>query len=65
MLKLTCDAVANFNSAPDHAGAHLEPVLNAREPRIRTIHIDRSYRGVVLAPESGEVYCLLPPRPGW
>src|SRR5262249_18526284 len=59
VLKLTCDAVARFNSASERAGAHLEPVLNARDSRIRTIRIDRSYRGVVLAPESGEVYCLL------
>ena len=59
VLKLTCDAVAKFNSAPERAGVHLEPVLNARDPRIRTIRIDRSYRGVVLAPETGEVYCLL------
>ena len=45
VLRLTCDAVAKFNSAPERAGVHLEPVLNARDPRIRTIRIDRAYRG--------------------
>ncbi|MCW2948653.1 MAG: yjcD1 [Actinoallomurus sp.] len=42
-----------------HAGLHLEPVNHARDPRIRTIRIAKFWRGVVLAPESGDLYCLL------
>src|SRR5687768_14143501 len=42
-----------------HAGLHLEQVRNARDPRVRTIRIDKFWRGVVLAPEKGDVYCLL------
>ncbi|GLZ08860.1 DNA helicase [Actinomadura sp. NBRC 104412] len=42
-----------------HAGLHLEKLQSAADPRIRTIRIDRFWRGVVLAPESGDVYCLL------
>jgi hypothetical protein len=32
-----------------HAGLHLERLTGARDPNIRTIRIDRFYRGVVLA----------------
>ncbi|MFI0348915.1 UvrD-helicase domain-containing protein [Actinomadura sp. 9N407] len=42
-----------------HAGLHLEKLNSAKDPRIRTIRIDQSWRGVVLAPERGDVYCLL------
>lgn len=42
-----------------HAGLHLEPVTHARDPRIRTIRIAKFWRGVVLAPKSGDLYCLL------
>nr|MDT0659100.1 AAA family ATPase [Micromonospora sp. DSM 115978] len=42
-----------------HAGLHLEKLSNAKDPRIRTIRINQSYRGVVLAPETGEDHLLL------
>lgn len=42
-----------------HAGLHLEKLHRAADPRIRTIRIDRFWRGVVLAPDSGDIYCLL------
>ncbi|SNR52199.1 UvrD-helicase domain-containing protein [Actinomadura mexicana] len=42
-----------------HAGLHLEKLHGGADPRIRTIRIDRFWRGVVLAPESGDIYCLL------
>ncbi|NVI87782.1 UvrD-helicase domain-containing protein [Actinomadura sp. BRA 177] len=41
------------------AGLHLEKLRGGADPRIRTIRIDRFWRGVVLAPESGDIYCLL------
>lgn len=40
-------------------GLKLESLKNARDPHIRTIRIDRSTRGVVLAPDSGDTYVLL------
>lgn len=52
------DAIGRFRSHT-HAGLHLEKVNNARDPRIRTIRIDRFWRGVVLAPATGDVFCLL------
>ncbi|GAA2253245.1 ATP-dependent helicase [Actinomadura luteofluorescens] len=42
-----------------HASLHLEKLHGGLDPRIRTIRIDRFWRGVVLAPESGDIYCLL------
>jgi hypothetical protein len=42
-----------------HAGLHLEKVNKARDDRFRTIRINDFYRGVVLAPDSGDTYTLL------
>ncbi len=42
-----------------YAGLHLEKLTHSKDDRIRTIRIDGSWRGVVLAPEAGDVYCLL------
>ena len=49
------DAAIGKFSEHTHAGLHLEKLNNAKDPRIRTIRINQSYRGVVLAPETGEV----------
>jgi hypothetical protein len=51
-------AIGKFTDAT-YAGLHLEKLTHARDDRIRTIRIDASWRGVVLAPESGDTYCLL------
>lgn len=42
-----------------HAGLHLEKLEKSRDPRVRTIRINQFYRGVVLAPEHGDVYLLI------
>ena len=50
-----------------HAGPLLETPRDSRDSRIRTIGIDGVWRGVVLAPDSGDTYCLLtvlPPQEG-
>ncbi|TDU83153.1 UvrD-like helicase family protein [Kribbella voronezhensis] len=52
------DVFSKFNEAT-HAGIHLEKVGNARDDRLRSIRIDKFWRGVVLAPESGDTYTLL------
>lgn len=41
------------------AGIHLEKLQHSRDSRVRTIRIDAFWRGVVLAPESGDTYCLI------
>ncbi|GGP91154.1 UvrD-helicase domain-containing protein [Streptosporangium pseudovulgare] len=42
-----------------HAGAHLEKLSNVRDDRLKSIRIDLKYRGIVLAPETGDRYTLL------
>ena len=39
-----------------HAGLHLEKLQHSKDKRVRTIRIDSFWRGVVLAPESGDTY---------
>lgn len=52
------ETFAKFEEAT-FAGVHLEPIRNVRDPRLRSIRIDQSWRGVVLAPTSGDSYTLL------
>ncbi|MPZ80007.1 MAG: AAA family ATPase [Actinophytocola sp.] len=52
------ETFAKFEEAT-FAGVHLETIRNARDPRLRSIRIDQSWRGIVLAPESGDSYTLL------
>jgi hypothetical protein len=42
-----------------YAGLHLEKIQHSKDDRIRTIRIDGYWRGVVLAPDSGDTYCLI------
>ncbi|HUY47644.1 MAG TPA: UvrD-helicase domain-containing protein [Streptosporangiaceae bacterium] len=42
-----------------HAGLHLEKLQHSRDDRIRTIRVDSFWRGVVVAPDSGDTYCLI------
>ncbi|MFC5947038.1 UvrD-helicase domain-containing protein [Pseudonocardia lutea] len=42
-----------------HAGLHLEKITNSRDPQVRTIRIDKFWRGVVAAPVKGDRYTLL------
>jgi superfamily I DNA/RNA helicase len=46
-------------AAATHAGLHLEKVDNAKDGRLQTIRVDKFWRGVVLAPDSGDTYTLL------
>jgi superfamily I DNA/RNA helicase len=54
-VKATIDKFA----APMRAGLNLEKINHCRDDRIRTIRIDQFWRGVVLAPETGDTYSLL------
>jgi len=48
-------AIAKF-AEHTHAGLHLEKL---HHDRIRTIRVDSFWRGVVLAPDTGDTYCLI------
>lgn len=58
-VRKAVDAAVLKFAGHTHAGLHLEKLNNVKDPRIRTIRIDQFWRGVVLAPEQGDVYCLL------
>jgi hypothetical protein len=53
------DAAMEKFAEHTHAGLHLEKLANAKDPRIRTIRISQFYRGVVLAPDTGDEFLLL------
>lgn len=47
------ETFAKFEEAT-FAGIHLETIRNVRDPRLRSIRIDQFWRGIVLAPTSGD-----------
>lgn len=58
VAKRVTEVFDEFDTAT-HTGLHLEKINNARNPRFRSIRIDQSWRGIILAPEAGDVYTLL------
>ena len=58
VAKRVTEVFDEFDSAT-HTGLHLEKINNARNPRFRSIRIDQFWRGIVLAPKTGDVYTLL------
>jgi hypothetical protein len=62
-VRKAVDAAIGKFAAHTHAGLHLEKVTGARDPRVRTIRIDQFYRGVVLAPSSGDEFVLFTVQP--
>ncbi|MEU7691413.1 AAA family ATPase [Microbispora sp. SCL1-1] len=52
------EAISKFEQS-SHAGMHLEKLHNIRDERFKSIRIDLKYRGIVLAPESGDEFMLL------
>ena len=56
--KATLEAIDKF-AEHAYAGLHLEKLNHAKDDRIRTIRVDQFWRGVVLAPESGQNYTLI------
>ncbi len=53
------DFVNKFRSNPGLPGINYEKIACARDPNMRSVRIDQAYRGIVLKPESGNVYVLL------
>jgi hypothetical protein len=42
-----------FRSDPTAAGINYEKIRQARDPNLRSVRIDQTYRGIVLRPEHG------------
>lgn len=53
------DFVNKFRTDPTMPGINYEKIKKAKDPNLRSVRIDQSYRGVVMKPEKGNVYVLL------
>ena len=51
--------IREFRQHPGSKGLHWEKLNNPRDPRFRSLRVDRSYRAIVRAPESGSTHLLL------
>jgi superfamily I DNA/RNA helicase len=58
-VRRAIEAAKNKFAAHTYAGLRLKKVRGSRDHRMRTIRITRSLRGVVAAPDSGDMYLLL------
>lgn len=57
--KKVMEFVSKFRRNPEAAGINYERINDASDPAFRSVRIDQEYRGIVLKPESGDVYVLL------
>jgi hypothetical protein len=48
-----------FSARPSDATHNYEKIQGATDPNLRSVRIDGDYRGIVLKPETGNVYVLL------
>jgi hypothetical protein len=51
--------VAKFRQNPMASGINYERIHDAADPNMRSVRINDAYRGIVLKPDVGSVYCLL------
>ena len=48
-----------FQSDPTSPGINYEKINGARDPNLKSVRLDRDWRGIVFKPYSGDVYVLL------
>lgn len=53
------DFIEKFKRDPRANGINYEKINGSKDKNIRSVRIDQTYRGIVLKPESGDVYLLL------
>lgn len=51
--------VSKFRNNPQASGINYEKINDAANPDYRSVRIDQDYRGIVLKPDTGNVYLLL------
>ncbi|MGE0367263.1 MAG: UvrD-helicase domain-containing protein [Phycisphaerales bacterium] len=51
--------VSKFRDNPQSSGINYEKINDARDANFRSVRIDQDFRGIVLKPDSGNVYVLL------
>ena len=57
--KKVMEFVSKFRRNPEASGINYEKINDASDPHFRSVRIDQDYRGIVLKPDSGNVYVLL------
>jgi superfamily I DNA/RNA helicase len=53
------DFQKKFRENSQSSGIHLEPISTFKDKSLRSARIDQTYRAIVKAPESGDIYYLL------
>ena len=48
-----------FQSDPTSPGINYENINSARDSNLKSVRLDRDWRGIVFKPRSGDVYVLL------
>src|SRR5690349_10362430 len=51
--------VTRFRENPTSGGINYEKINDAADANMRSVRIDQDYRGIILKPDQGDVYCLL------
>ena len=51
--------MTKFRRDPTLPGINYEKIEGAKDPKLRSVRIDQSYRGIVMKPNEGNVYMLL------
>ena len=51
--------ITKFRNNPVSASINYEKIAQFKDPTLRSVRIDQSYRGIVKKPDSGNVYMLL------
>lgn len=51
--------VNKFRTNPMSSGINYEKINGAKDKNLRSVRIDNTYRGIIMKPESGNVYLLL------
>jgi superfamily I DNA/RNA helicase len=51
--------ISRFRQEPTSPGFNYEKINDARVANYRSVRLDQAYRCIVLAPEKGDLYCLL------
>ena len=48
-----------FRADPTSSAINYEPISTMRDSKVRTVRIDKAYRGVVIHPPKGDVYLMV------
>jgi len=57
--KSVMNFLTKFRQNPASGGINYEKINEASDANMRSVRIDQDYRGIVLKPDTGNVYCLL------